>query len=119
MRYDFDAVVDRRGGDSIKWNLYGDGILPMWVADGDVLSPPAVIDALVKRAQHGVYGYAGAPAALADLLVKRMKDLYDWTITTDDLVYVPGVVTGFNIAARAVATLVAVYWCKPPITHRF
>ena len=104
MRYDFDAVVDRRGGDSIKWNLYGDGILPMWVADGDVLSPPAVIDALVKRAQHGVYGYAGAPAALADLLVKRMQDLYNWTITTDDLVYVPGVVTGFNIAARAVAT---------------
>lgn len=104
MRYDFDTVVDRRGGDSIKWNLYGDGMLPMWVADGDFKSPQPVIDALVARSQHGVFGYAGAPAELANLLVKRMKDLYDWTITTDDLVYVPGVVTGFNIAARAVAT---------------
>lgn len=104
MRYDFDTVVDRRGGDSIKWNLYGDSLLPMWVADGDFKSPQAVIDALVARSQHGVFGYAGAPAELAELLVKRMKDLYDWTITTDDLVYVPGVVTGFNIAARAVAT---------------
>lgn len=104
MRYDFDTVVDRRGGDSIKWNLYGDGLLPMWVADGDFKSPQPVIDALVARSQHGVFGYAGAPAELANLLVKRMKELYDWTITTDDLVYVPGVVTGFNIAARAVAT---------------
>jgi len=104
MRFDFDTVVDRRGGDSIKWNLYGDDILPMWVADADLKSPPAVIDALVARSQHGIYGYAGAPAELAKLLVKRMQDLYNWTIKEEDLVYVPGVVTGFNIAARAVAT---------------
>ncbi|MFZ9857519.1 MAG: MalY/PatB family protein [Roseiflexaceae bacterium] len=102
MRFDFDTVVDRRGGDSIKWNLYGDNMLPMWVADADLKSPQGVIDALVKRAEHGIYGYAGAPAELAQLLIQRMQDLYDWTITADDLVYVPGVVTGFNIACRAV-----------------
>ncbi|MEY3990635.1 MAG: hypothetical protein RI985_1716, partial [Chloroflexota bacterium] len=73
MRFDFDTVVDRRGGDSIKWNLYGDNVLPMWVADADLKSPQGVIDALVKRAEHGIYGYAGAPAELARLLIARMK----------------------------------------------
>jgi cystathionine beta-lyase len=101
MQFDFDKVVDRRGGDSIKWNLYGDGILPMWVADGDILSPPEVIEALTNRAQHGVFGYAGEPAELKALLVERMQRLYNWTIKPEDIVYVPGVVTGFNIAARA------------------
>jgi cysteine-S-conjugate beta-lyase len=55
--FDFDRVVERRGTDSNKWNKYGPDVLPMWVADMDFASPPAVIEALRARVEHGVYGY--------------------------------------------------------------
>jgi cystathionine beta-lyase len=56
--FDFDRGVDRRGSDSLKWNKYaGRDILPLWVADMDFAAPPAVLDALRLRIDHGVFGY--------------------------------------------------------------
>ncbi len=100
MNYDFDRVIDRRGGDSLKWNIDAAQI-PMWYADADVASPPAVIDALIARAQHGVYGYAQEPAALRTIIVERMRRLYGWHILPEDIVPVPGIIPGFNLASRA------------------
>ena len=55
----FDSPVDRRGSDSLKWGIYADrDILPLWVADMDFRSAPAIAEALTLRARHGVYGYA-------------------------------------------------------------
>lgn len=53
---DFDRPVERRGTSSVKWNVK-EGELPMWIADMDFFSSPDVVDALVRRARHGVYGY--------------------------------------------------------------
>ena len=100
MNDDFDRVIDRRGGDSLKWNIDVNQI-PMWYADADVASPPAVIAALVDRAAHGVYGYAQEPAALRTIIVERMRRLYGWHILPEDIVPVPGIIPGFNLASRA------------------
>jgi cystathionine beta-lyase len=63
--FDFDEVIDRRGTASEKWEKYrGRDILPMWVADMDFRSPPAVIEALHRRTEHGVFGYTGPPPEL-------------------------------------------------------
>ena len=57
--FDFDRIIDRRDGDSIKWNRYaGRDVLPMWVADMDFAAAPAVLDALHRRIDHGVFGYS-------------------------------------------------------------
>jgi hypothetical protein len=63
FNYDFDKIIDRTGTSCAKWDsteeLFGEkDALPMWVADMDFQSPPAIIDALVKRAQHGFFGYS-------------------------------------------------------------
>ena len=56
--FDFDQPVRRLGTDSIKWQKYGiEDIIPMWVADMDFRSPPAVMEALRERIDHGLFGY--------------------------------------------------------------
>ncbi|MDR1789837.1 MAG: aspartate aminotransferase, partial [Opitutaceae bacterium] len=59
MHFDFATVRNRLNTDSQKWQKYqGRDILPMWVADMDFQSPPAVIEALHRRVDEGVFGYA-------------------------------------------------------------
>ncbi len=115
--FDFDTVIDRSGTGSLKWQNFERGnILPMWVADMDFASPPAVIEALSKRIEHGVYGYTVAPKELVELVVERCRQRYGWSVDPKWLVWLPGVVPGLNIACRAftrpgdaVATFTPVY----------
>ena len=101
MTNDFDRLIDRRHSDSVKWHYYGDNVLPMWVADMDFLSPEPVLRALHERVEHGVFGYGTDLPELRTVVVERLASLYNWCVTPQDLVFVPGVVTGFNLACRA------------------
>lgn len=100
MTYNFDTIIDRRQSDSIKWQWYGDA-LPMWVADMDFRSPEPVTAALRARVEHGIFGYAGEPRELRDVLAAWLQRRFAWTVPTEALVIVPGVVTAFNVACRA------------------
>jgi cysteine-S-conjugate beta-lyase len=111
MRYNFDLLPDRRVTESLKWNAYNEDVLPMWVADMDFISPEPVIRALRDRIEHGVFGYPTSASAdqkgmdrLRQTIVDRLAQLYHWTISPEDLVFVPGVVTGFNLACHSLAT---------------
>ena len=104
MRYDFDTPRDRRHSDSEKWRRYPEDVLPLWVADMDFVSPEPVIRALQERVAHGIFGYGTEPATLRQVLVERMARLYNWQVTETDFVFLPGVVPGFNMACRAVAS---------------
>jgi cystathionine beta-lyase len=99
--FDFDSVIDRQNTNSVKWERYrGRNVLPLWVADMDFLSPPAVIDALRSRVEHGVFGYTLAPPELVDTILQRLFSLYQWTVDPSALVFLPGIVTGLNLACR-------------------
>lgn len=101
--FDFDAVVERRGTASMKWDKYkGKDIIPLWVADMDFRSPPAVIEALQQRIDHGVFGYTVAPESLNQTVVEMLAAEYNWPIQPQWLVWLPGLVTGLNVACRAV-----------------
>lgn len=101
MPYDFDSLPPRRHTDSLKWQRYGDA-LPLWVADMDFPAPEPVLTALHERIAHGVFGY-GAPAdALTEALCARLVDLYRWTVTPEQIVYLPGLVCGLNVVCRAI-----------------
>jgi len=104
MHYDFDCVVDRCGTDSVKWCHYPPEALPLWVADMDFRSPEPVIAALQGRVQHGVFGYGKEPSELRAVLVERLQRLYGWRVSPDWLVFLPGIVIGFNLACRAFAS---------------
>ncbi|WP_374680715.1 MalY/PatB family protein [Accumulibacter sp.] len=99
----FDRVIDRRHGDSLKWNRYADrDVLPLWVADMDFAAPPAIISALEKRVAHGCFGYAEATPSLLAAVLGHLQRAYDWQIEADWLIWLPGLVSGLNIACRAV-----------------
>jgi len=91
--------------DSVKWRRYGEGVIPLWVADMDFRSPEPVIEALRARVEHGVFGYGIEPPDLREIVVERLLRRYGWRVLPEDLVFIPGVVVGFNLAAQAV--------CKP------
>ncbi len=101
MHFDFDEVIDRRGGDSYKWNLYaGRDVLPMPVADMDFQAPPAVLEALRKRVDHGVFGYADATPDVIDAIGSQLSANYGWDIDPSWLVWLPGLEVGLNIVCR-------------------
>lgn len=104
MTYDWDLIIDRRSSESVKWRLYPEDVLPLWVADMDFPSPEPVIHALRRRVDHGVFGYGMEPPELRPLIVDRLRQLYDWHVEPGDLIFPPGVVSGFNLATRAVTS---------------
>ena len=97
----FDRIIDRTDTPSLKWHHYGDDVLPMWVADMDFRSPEPVIRALKERAEHGIFGYERSPSDLRDIITDRLQRLYRWNVNPEAIVFLPGVVPGFNLAARA------------------
>jgi len=104
MPHDFDRVVDRLHTDSEKWRRHGDGVLPMWVADMDFRSPEPVIVALRERVEHGVFGYGDLDGELQAVIQERLKALYDWDVETKHILALPGLVSSFNLVARAIGT---------------
>lgn len=102
MTFNFDQHIDRGHSDSQKWHKYqGKDIIPMWVADTDFQAPKPVLEALQQRIAHGVLGYGDIPESLIQQVINRMQQRYQWTIEAEWLVFLPGVVSGLNLAVRA------------------
>jgi cysteine-S-conjugate beta-lyase len=102
MTFDFDTVIDRANSDSRKWRKYaGRDVIPLWIADMDFAAPPAVVAALHRRVDHGIFGYAGPMPSLTDAVVDYCATHYGWKIEPNWIVWLPGLVTGLNLAAAA------------------
>jgi cystathionine beta-lyase len=100
----FDRVVDRRASDSNKWHKFPPGVLPLWVADMDFPSPPAVVDALRARVEHGFFGYLREHNELPVVVAERLAKRYGWRVSPEAVVALPGVIAGFNQALRALTS---------------
>ena len=94
--------VDRRGWDSSKWDTYDRDVLPLWVADMDFRSPEPIINALQVRASHGIFGYGAMEEAVGEFFCTHLLEQYNWHVTPDQLVFLPGLVSGLNLVCRAV-----------------
>jgi cysteine-S-conjugate beta-lyase len=102
--FDFDRAPERRGTDSQKWQKYaGRDVLPLWVADMDFVSAPAIIEALHRRVDHGIFGYARPVQSTTDAMVEAMERNYGWKIDPAWIVWLPGLVVGLNVVAQAFA----------------
>lgn len=104
MAYDFDQIIARRHSGSSKWQKYGKDVLPLWVADMDFPSPEPVIQALRERVEHGVFGYGIEDPELNKVLAERLAQRYGWHVSSESILLLPGVIPGFNLACRAVAS---------------
>lgn len=118
-RYDFDRIIERRGTDSVKWSRHGSDVLPLWVADMDFASPQPVIDALKQRVEQGTFGYGVEPPELRGVVQERLRRLYGWEVQPDDLLFLPGVVVGFNLVAKAIGREGDGMLIQPPVYPPF
>lgn len=100
--FDFDTVPCRRGTGSYKWDSAADAdVLPLWVADMDFPTAPAVREALARRVEHGVFGYTSVPDAYYDALIEWMRRRHGLTIGCSDVIYTSGVVPAISAIIKA------------------
>lgn len=103
----FDAYIERRGTRSIKWDgcnaRFGVDesveMLPMWIADMDFKAPDEVVETVVERAKHGVYGYIiNRPDSFPESIARWIDRRYHWQAKPEWILFTPGVIPGFNIS---------------------
>ncbi len=120
MAFDFDRVIDRRGGDSTKWNKYaGRDVIPLWVADMDFAAPPALLQALQTRIEHGVFGYGQPWPSLVEAVLEHLEREYAWPVKEEWLVWIPGLVAALDVACRAVGSSGDAVFTATPIYPPF
>ncbi len=120
MSFNFDQPIDRQQSDSQKWLKYaGRDVLPLWVADTDFAAPPAVTAALRSRVEHEVFGYAKPLPLLSDAVVAHCAQHYDWRVDPTWIVWLPGLVTGLNVAAAAFGEVGDEVLCATPVYPPF
>ncbi|MCD8134935.1 MAG: pyridoxal phosphate-dependent aminotransferase [Parabacteroides gordonii] len=102
MKYNFDELVPRRGSNSYKWDSAGsEDVLPMWVADMDFCTAPAVVEALRKRVEHGIFGYVKVPTAYYDAIGDWFKRRHSWRVEKDWILFTTGVVPALSAIIKA------------------
>lgn len=102
MEYDFSRPTDRRGTDSYKWDSAPEAdIIPLWVADMDFETFPAITEALQRRVAHGIFGYTRVPEAYYEAVCRWFKKRHGWHINREDIIYTSGVVPAVSAVIKA------------------
>ena len=102
MQYDFDTLIERRSTDSLKWCRSRNGdALPMWVADMDFRVAPAVLEAIIRRAEHGIFGYTELRDEYLECIIEHYRTRHDFSFERDDMMHVIGVVPALSACIRA------------------
>lgn len=102
MDYNFDELIARRGTNSYKWDSAADAdVLPMWVADMDFRTAPAITEALRRRVEHGIFGYTRVPQTYYEAVASWFARRHGWSIQTDWMMYTSGVVPALSAIIKA------------------
>ncbi|MDR0948241.1 MAG: pyridoxal phosphate-dependent aminotransferase [Lachnospiraceae bacterium] len=124
MGTDFDAVIDRRGTNSLKVDFAKergkpDGLLPMWVADMDFPAPPEVLEDLKRMISHGIFGYTEVKQAYYDALSNWFITYFQYSFEKREVIKTPGVVFALAMAVRAFTKLGASVMIQTPVYYPF
>ncbi|WP_278585557.1 MalY/PatB family protein [Coprobacter fastidiosus] len=102
MKYNFDEIIPRRGTNSYKWDTpEEENVLPMWVADMDFRTAPAIIETLRRRVEHGIFGYTKVPQNYYDAIVSWFINRHQWEIDSQWIIYTSGVVPAISAIIKA------------------
>ncbi len=118
MKYDFDAVLDRSGTNSLKWDVK-ENELPMWVADMDFKTAPEIISAIQKRAEHGIFGYSIIPDEWYNAYIGHWKNRYSYTMEKDWLMFCTGVIPAISSTVRKLTTPAEKIVIQTPVYNIF
>jgi len=120
----FDRIVDRTGTESMKWahprrDLGVADAIPMWVADMDFEAPPAVVEALKRRVEHGVFGYPETPPSFFEAAAGWLGRRHGWAVEPGWLSMTPGIVPALNFIVRAFTRPGDPVIVQTPVYHPF
>lgn len=123
-KYDFDRIVDRSNTNALKTDVLVErfgrsDLIPMWVADMDFLSPPAIIEAIIDRAKHGIFGYTCPSEQYYNSIQEWVKKSHDWDINKNWIGFIPGIVKGIAFAIDCFSAPNQSVIIQPPVYHPF
>lgn len=118
MTYDFDTPTERRNTNSLKWDV-AQGELPMWVADMDFQTAPEIREAIMKRAEHGIFGYSVIPDAWYEAYIQWWKMRHGYTMERDRLIFCTGVVPAISSIVRKLTTPAEKVLIQTPVYNIF
>ena len=102
MKYNFDEIIPRRHTNSYKWDSATDSdVLPLWVADMDFRTAPAITEALADRMGHGIFGYTRVPDEYYEAVCTWFKRRHGWAIEKEWMIYTSGVVPAVSAIIKA------------------
>lgn len=117
-KYDFESVIDRHNTDSVKWDFFDDD-LPMWVADMDFKVAPKISEAIIKRANHPVYGYTIVTDELFDAYISWWDRRYGLKMSREDMAYAMGVMPSISSMIRCLTDVGDEILIQSPVYHVF
>ena len=116
----FDRVIDRRGTGSLKWDIYADrDVIPMWVADMDIVCAEAIGKAFRSRVEHEIFGYTWTKKSQLKAVVDWVEYRHGWSIKPEWIVWMPGLVSALNIMCRGFADKGEEVITFTPVYHPF
>ena len=99
MPFDFDQIIDRRATNAYKWDVGADE-LPMWVADMDFATAPAIVNAIARRLEQGAFGYNTVPESFRDSIIRWWRTRHQYTMEKEWILYCTGVVPAISSIVR-------------------
>ena len=123
-KYDFNQPVDRSNTNAVKWEALknfenSEELIPLWVADMDFNVPREVREAIVERAQHEVFGYTLTPDSYYEAVINWYRDIHNWEINKEEIIFTPGVVAGLNGIIRTFTDKDDSIIIQTPVYHQF
>lgn len=123
-QFDFNKIVERRGSGALKYDglqeRYGNpDLLPMWVADMDFETPPFIVEALKRRLDHPIFGYAMEPKEYWPTVKEWIASHHNWNVKEEWLTYIPGIVKGIGFAINVFVEKGEKVIIQPPVYHHF
>ena len=116
MKYNFDEIISRHGTNSYKWDSAPDrDVLPMWVADMDFRTAPAIVHALQQRVEQGIFGYTRVPDAYYEAVTGWFGRRHGWEIRREWIIYTSGVVPAVSAIIKALTVPGERVWVQTPV----
>lgn len=123
-KFNFDQIIDRKGTNALKTDVLKDRfgseeLIPLWVADMDFLSPEAIKEAIIKRAQHGIFGYTCPSQEYYDSIINWVANQHQWNIQQEWISFIPGIVKGIAFVIDCFTQVSDNILIQPPVYHPF